>query len=409
MPPTRRRREIRSIDLDPAVLRALSVVDLRDLCRQNGLMSTGKRTSLERRLRSLKPAPPRDANNGENSAALDRDKNVNNTRERPANERNTSNRGFNEAQMKEIQDIVKESIAAASREIAGEAARAAVNAMQAQTERPPNTNIANNANATDVDAILRDQLPVDNARTETGQYAAPFQDPLPASYVKEIQSGEFFELSKLLPKNLSSSEGEPLVLSLENSVVKVTKRKNTASTITEIEQWTTAFTTYMSVFTHKFPQRSQELLQYVSLIRYAARVHSGLGWAIYDFKFRQRAGLNKSLVWSNLDNQLWLTIFTVAPSVLKEEYPLFSKRPNTSVSAGAASRNTCNSFNFNGTCNWELCKFRHVCNKCGGSHPGCKCSERHQEGDRYGDRNPPNRNGVKDQGGSKSSTSHRSK
>ena len=55
---------------------------------------------------------------------------------------------------------------------------------------------------------------------------------------------------------------------------------------------------------YKFPLRSQELLQYFSLIRHAARLHKGLGWVIYDYNFRQRASKNKSLVWSTIDSQL---------------------------------------------------------------------------------------------------------
>jgi len=416
MPPTRRRRAVRdrnTSNMDPVVLRAMPVSDLRDLCRQNGILSTGQRGTLEGRLTSLGPVLSGDANSVEysrdaSSEQLDNQDNTG-TQERPQLDSST----FNQAQMNEIKRIVKESITAASREIAGEAARAAVSAMQVQTTGPsnPNSNSAINANAIDVtDAIVRNVSPVDNTRSEIGHYAVPFQDPLPANYVKEIQTRvSGFELSKLLPKNLSKLEEESLVLTLDNSVVKVTKSKQPASTITEIEQWTTAFTTYMSVFIQKYPQRSQELLQYVSLIRYAARVHSGLGWAIYDFKFRQKAGLNKSLAWSNLDNQLWLTIFTVAPSVLKEEYPLFSKGPNTSVSAGAASRGTCNDFNFNRSCTRESCRFRHVCNKCRGPHPGCECPQRYREGDRYGDRDQRNRDGGKDQGGSKSSSYRRSK
>lgn len=142
----------------------------------------------------------------------------------------------------------------------------------------------------------------------------------------------------------------------------------------EIEQWTTAFTTYMSIFTHKFPQRSQELLQYLSLIRYAARVHRGLGWAMYDYKFRQKAGQNKTRVWSETDQQLWLKIFTVAPSVLKEEYPLFSNGPQTSsVSTRAERRGTCHNFNRLGWCHRAPCSFKHVCNKCAGAHPGHNC------------------------------------
>lgn len=73
-----------------------------------------------------------------------------------------------------------------------------------------------------------------------------------------------------------------MVLTLDNSVVRASKQSKTATSITEIEQWTTAFTTYMTIFTQKFPRRSQELLQYMSLILYAALIHKGLVWAIYD-------------------------------------------------------------------------------------------------------------------------------
>ena len=98
-----------------------------------------------------------------------------------------------------------------------------------------------------------------------------------------MRSGGFFELSKLLSKHLGTvEEQDNLVLTLENSVVRVSKQSKTATSITEIEQWTTAFTTYMSIFTQKFPRLSQELLQYMSFILYAARVHKGLVWAIYD-------------------------------------------------------------------------------------------------------------------------------
>ena len=37
----------------------------------------------------------------------------------------------------------------------------------------------------------------------------------------------------------------------------------------------------------------------------------------------QKGGQNKTHVWSEIDQQLWLTIFTVALSTLKEEYPFF--------------------------------------------------------------------------------------
>ena len=95
--------------------------------------------------------------------------------------------------------------------------------------------------------------------------------------MKQIQSREFFELSKFLPKHLyHTTDEEPVVLTLENSVVKVKRATN----FTEIEQWTTVLDTYMSVFTHEFPNRAQpaqEFLQYMSIIRHAAQCHRGLG------------------------------------------------------------------------------------------------------------------------------------
>ena len=169
---------------------------------------------------------------------------------------------------------------------------------------------------------------------------------LPAKLVKEILTGEFMELSKLLPKNfnvLNPSQDEPITLTLENSVIKVNKAK--ATSITDITEWTTAFTAYMGVIISKFPHRASELLEYMSLIRYAAKYHRGLGWCVYDIKFRQKAAANKSLKWSTIDSQLWLKTFTVAPSLLKEDIGVFQSGPSsTSTSRGTENR-TCHNFN----------------------------------------------------------------
>ena len=126
---------------------------------------------------------------------------------------------------------------------------------------------------------------------------------LPLKLVKEIHSGEFMELSKLLPKNPNSLQplhDEPLTLTLENSVIRVNKAK--ATSITNIEERTSAFTAYMSVVISKHPTRAAELVEYLSLIRYAAKCHRGLGWCVYNVKFRQKAAANKSIKWLVIDS-----------------------------------------------------------------------------------------------------------
>ena len=124
-----------------------------------------------------------------------------------------------------------------------------------------------------------------------------------------------------------------------------------------IEQWTTAFTVYMGILTSKFPSRSQELLQYMSLIRYASQTHRGLGWCIYDHKFRRKAALNASLNWSQIDQQLWLCLFTIPPDILRREYPLFTNGPqqNTTLSGAARRGNTCHEYSKRGKCKNTSC------------------------------------------------------
>ena len=62
-----------------------------------------------------------------------------------------------------------------------------------------------------------------------------------------------------------------MILTLENSVIKAEKAPNLLAKITDIEQCTTAFTTYMSVFIHQSPSWAQELSQHMTLIRHATR------------------------------------------------------------------------------------------------------------------------------------------
>ena len=64
------------------------------------------------------------------------------------------------------------------------------------------------------------------------------------------------------------------------------------------------------------------MLQCVSLIRYAAGVEV-LAWAIFDFKFGQKAMANKTVDWSVIDTQHP----HVSPEVCKDECLLFPLNP----------------------------------------------------------------------------------
>ena len=99
--------------------------------------------------------------------------------------------------MQAIRQLVKDTVQQSSREIANEAAQAAVNAFQAQVSfndslpalRPPS--LAPDA----AESAHRPPsfVPATESATRAAgvTFASPFQD-IPAQYIKEIQSGEFF-------------------------------------------------------------------------------------------------------------------------------------------------------------------------------------------------------------------------
>lgn len=78
----------------------------------------------------------------------------------------------------------------------------------------------------------------------------------------------------------------------------------------------------------------------------SAKYHRGLGWCVYDVKFRQEAAANKTIKWSVIDSQLWLKTFTVAPSLMKEDIGFFQSGPSFMPSTVRGNKyRTCHNFN----------------------------------------------------------------
>eukprot|EP00112_Aurelia_sp_Birch-Aquarium-sp1_P019579 Seg4868.3 transcript_id=Seg4868.3/GoldUCD/mRNA.D3Y31 product="hypothetical protein" protein_id=Seg4868.3/GoldUCD/D3Y31 len=209
-----------------------------------------------------------------------------------------------------------------------------------------------------------------------------FTPEIPQTYVRAIQSGEFFDIAKLLPENLqkmTSDVGDgPLAITMDsNSQLKLVKQ-NVKKKVETIDDWTNAFTVYMKVVIDKHPVRSRELIEYLDLIRYAARYHHSLGWFIYDNKFRYKAANDRSLTWAKLDQQLWTRIFTVSQSQLEADLALFKQGPSSVVSRAVISAprdGTCNNYNKGNPCFRNPCLYSHTCNKpgCNEPHPGYIC------------------------------------
>ena len=363
MPPVRRGRSRENANGENSSHNSTDdTASLRRQCAEKGLPSNGRRNTLISRLQQHAAT---NANSSSTSSQADE-----------------AGPQLSASQLAQIESIVTRSVEQSVAEIATNAARAAVQAMH-NNSAPQN--------------VAGDRAPVVSEEIEDGTgdfilqnttnnavqsdsppnnvpYGNGFHE-VPAAYVKKIQSGEFFDLSKLLSKNMSldNQPQEDIILTLDNSVIKARKASQSTTKITNIEQWTTAFTTYMSVVTHMYPTRAQELLQYMSMIRHAAQTHPGLGWSIYDHKFRSKAAHNPSLNWAMIDQQLWLMIFTTSPHILAQQFPIFSNGPQRQASSGGERGGFCHQYNGKAHCFRQPCAYRHMCNKCNGPHPGCLC------------------------------------
>ena len=160
----------------------------------------------------------------------------------------------------------------------------------------------------------------------------------------------------------STDHGSALTMMAENG--KVVFRPAASShprKLDTVDKWTSAFHTFMAIFTARHPSRFAELLKYAETIRLAAAQFPGFGWRSYDEQFRLRQEANPSRSWAVLDMELWVTVAAA-----------FSLLPvaTTTSTASSAGKNTqskqssCFSFNSTNGCRWNPCKYAHRCNRC---------------------------------------------
>ena len=78
--------------------------------------------------------------------------------------------------------------------------------------------------------------------------------------------------------------------------------------ITSIEQWTSAFLVFSSIYLMRHADRARQLLKYADTIRSAAFRRVGFGWRDYDVQFRLRQARMPARSWASIDAELWLTL-----------------------------------------------------------------------------------------------------
>ena len=218
---------------------------------------------------------------------------------------------------------------------------------------------------------------------------------VPPKLVQEIIAGEFFDLAKLMNKNLLKLQhmhngildsNFELIVDPENKLLKAKPPRRLS--ITTLDEWTNALGTYISVIVSRFPNRAVELIDYMGIIREAAADFPGLGFLIYDYQFRMKAAADKFIYWGVIDSQLWLRIFSKHPSRLREAYrdildvsssesnSLFYQGPQFSRAVHQGDVQRCHSYNRGRGCVRNPCPYAHLCNRCSEEHPRYSCPKR---------------------------------
>ena len=211
-----------------------------------------------------------------------------------------------------------------------------------------------------------------------GDLMDPLHLTVTSDMSSKICSGKFVDFSLLLSKNYQSLEDDSQK-KLQgyqdeegNFTFKSVKPKK--STLT-IDQWSSAFNTYMSVYLTMHPDDLQGMLSYAELVRGAARDHpDSVAWRLYDEHFRSKKASDPLRPWGMIDNQLWLAMFckpNKSTDGKKSEKSEKSGKQNDSKVAGRE----CHYFNKPPKgCFRAKCFYKHVCSGCGRSgHPVYEC------------------------------------
>lgn len=207
----------------------------------------------------------------------------------------------------------------------------------------------------------------------------------------KIVSGEFVEYKQLLP-NINANKKKNIQLGDAAQKITLSFGEDDSSDIL-YKDWHKAHLIYSTVMI----KHKKDFDLAVSLLKYTATItrmaEQGGDWYGYDKQFRmQNAGKPKA-PWHQPNWELWqysLTSKKPTPSTSSNNNNARSKKPpRSNVDQGAkgpgTGRGTCHAFNNTGNCRFgQGCRFRHVCGKCSGSHPGLKCNDPDKNAHRSG-------------------------
>ena len=225
--------------------------------------------------------------------------------------------------------------------------------------------------------------------------------PVPRKMAEKIWRWEFVEMGDLLPKNgmLRTEDGS-------SNLLGVVRRRRQ---ITDVLTWVQCFAVYVGVMSRRYPEAVPELLAYMIQIVRSSREFAELVWAQYDTSYRRHAANGGNRQWSRINPSMYAVSLTGkaqaaaprcelcasvfhpakdCPFSTKTEIEKTLEAVLSSCSSRAGGNGTpvnnggppnreslevCRKWN-DERCNYQWCRYRHVCLACGGAHPVKHCA-----------------------------------
>ena len=140
--------------------------------------------------------------------------------------------------------------------------------------------------------------------------------------------------------------------------------------ITHINQWISAFNTFVSIYVVKFPHETPKLMKYCEIVRDIAAKFGD--WVFYDEQFRLlRQNTPTKYPWDAVHWELWLKVTFRGRQTFSIGDRTQGHRTRSHQSP--FPKGTCWTFQAGRFCGGG-CKFDHKCYKCGAKHPATRCN-----------------------------------
>ena len=218
--------------------------------------------------------------------------------------------------------------------------------------------------------------------------------PVPGKAVEKILKGQFIDFKELLMDNVA------LMTQLQELGAGAASAAGSHSRLRDISDPVTWVYCYLSFVAVLCPDpRTRELLAYGHIIMQLARSHGGVGWVVYDRRFRQQVAAGTPLSWAEINPSiLAATVLGSAPASSGRNCPLCMSWDQGRADCALASlapqstdgrrapirqrpyslpREYCRRFNA-GSCpnTSDSCQFLHACSTCAkAGHPASDCKE----------------------------------